>query len=275
MATTSLFTRDLSAPVPWPEVDAFLAQRHRESPGIEYRQKIDPSGKGLTPFVDTVGAMANSGGGLILIGVEADHGTDRPRRWPTLQVGEVKAQTLEAQVRGNVRPYVPIEICPSIETRGAMEVIVRVPDVWPKPVFVNESGILHRLAEANVLAPVETIRTWLTQERPSASRRNQAMWMAVGHLSGNTSPIFNILVGASRPWYRQAGVTPWTRQSIEKCTGRFPMSASSRCRSSWSSSWTARRVRTGRAVCGVIRMDGSCEVLAHLSVRTVHLTPSS
>jgi predicted HTH transcriptional regulator len=78
MTTTSLFTRDLSAPVPWQEVDAFLSQRHRESPGIEYRQKIDSSGKGLTRFVDTVGAMANSGGGLILIGVEADHSTDRP-----------------------------------------------------------------------------------------------------------------------------------------------------------------------------------------------------
>jgi hypothetical protein len=191
--------------VPWPEVDAFLAQKHRESPGIEYRQKIDPSGKGLTRFVDTVGAMANSGGGLILLGVEADRSTDRPRRWPTLQVGEVKAQTLEAQVRGNVRPYVPIEIAPSIETRGAMEVlVVRVPDVWPKPVFVNESGILHRLAEANVLAPVEAIRTWLEQVRPSANSRIQAMWVAVGHLSGNVSPIFNILVGASRPWYRRA-----------------------------------------------------------------------
>ncbi len=127
----NLFDVDVTQPL-WTETDAFLGLAQREKERVEYREKLNPE-----RFVETVAAMANAGGGTILLGVR-ETADDRPGRWPTLDVGEVKYQQLEALSRAHLVPYVALGIGSAEKPDGSGEVVVvRVPDVWPKPVWLS------------------------------------------------------------------------------------------------------------------------------------------
>jgi hypothetical protein len=164
---TDFWTGPLPSQLDWADVDAFLKQGLREGPRLEYRAAFRaeperaPAAKKRPPrFADTVGAMANVGGGLVFFGVEQDE-QDRPSKWPTLVHGGLKVQALEGNLRNYVTPYVPIETGVATAPDGRDVVVVRVPDAPSKPVFVEERGILVRQGEAVVPATVDQIRSWL------------------------------------------------------------------------------------------------------------------
>jgi hypothetical protein len=194
----SLWDADLSQAIAWADVESFLQRHERESTHLEYRESVDVSRR---RFVDTVAAMANAGGGLILIGVREDTGSDRPAKWPTLKAGDVKPQALESSCHAHLDPYVPIEISSSRESNGEGEVvIVRVPDAWPKPIFVADRGVLVRQGQANRLASLDEIAHWLQQAEPAGAAMSNEIWQAVGSLHGFQQPLWNIACGLHRPW---------------------------------------------------------------------------
>jgi hypothetical protein len=201
---------ELPVRVGWADVNGFLALEQREGPRLEYRSQysaapdVTSRAKHSHPrFADTVAAMANSGGGLIFFGVETDK-HDCPVRWPTLKAGGIRPQTLEGDSRNYLDPYVPLEIgiASKDDEAGQGEVVVvRIPDVAAKPVFVDQRGILVREGEATVHARLDLIRRWLTEETGHSGRSALDFQHYISTGLRSDPPLVNIGVGPAQAWH--------------------------------------------------------------------------
>ena len=201
----------------WERVDAFLQGYPREGPRLEYRSTYDIKGpdhplanRQHRRFIDTVGAMANSGGGLIFVGVEDDE-HDRPERWPTLRPSTLRAQTLENAVVNFIEPPLALEIGIAkgrSEAGGGLDLgevlVVKVPDVPDKPVFVDEAGILIRHGQSNVHARLPEIRGWFSAADAAGSAADLAFLGALGNLQGNDPPVLHVACRPTYTWTRRA-----------------------------------------------------------------------
>jgi hypothetical protein len=77
-----VWTSRYAGSIPWRVVDEFLALNGRKGPHVQDRHAIEGSGKeGVTRVVETIGAMANRGGGLIFVGFRQG-ADDRPATGP-------------------------------------------------------------------------------------------------------------------------------------------------------------------------------------------------
>ncbi len=196
----SLWTVGLNGMVGWEIVEAFLAARIPEAPRVEYRERFDPSGGGAARrFVDTVAAMANVGGGLILFGV----GTNRqniPDRWPTLAVDGLTPGALYSSVRAYLEPPISIEMGVARKAGEGDIVVVRVPDAPQKPVFVSDRGVLVRLGESNVPARPAQLAAWFGAQSAQIQATEAELYRAAPQLINVSRPLVEIAIGPHETW---------------------------------------------------------------------------
>jgi hypothetical protein len=187
--------------IAWELVDDFLSARLPEGPRIEYRERFDPAGGGASArrFADTAAAMANSGGGLILIGVRSNE-QDIPADWPTLPLGELRPGTLHASIRNYLDPPITIEIGVARDPSKGDVVVVRVPDVAVKPIFVNDKGVLIRIGESNIPARPAQLAEWFGVRAEVVAAVEGELYRAAPQLIGVTKAQVNIAIGPSEPW---------------------------------------------------------------------------
>jgi hypothetical protein len=196
----------LAGEISWGPVDAFLRQRQREGRRIEYRERFSgteaPVERTRHPrTVDTIAAMANSGGGLILIGVAAAE-ADIPTRWGHVPPGSNQPAAIESACRNHLDPHVPLAIGIARSPEGSGEVVVvRVDDHPEKPVLVADRGILVRIGQETVHAGLPEIRAWLS----ASDVDRQALANAVAmHIAGeppeNPPARLTVAIGPARTW---------------------------------------------------------------------------
>jgi len=196
----SLWTVRLTGMVGWEIVEAFLTARVPEAPRVEYRERFDPTGGGAARrFVDTVAAMANIGGGLILFGV----GTNRqniPDRWPTLAVDGLTPGALYSSVRAHLEPPIAIEMGVARKEGYGDVVVVRVPDAPQKPVFVSDRGVLVRLGESNVPARPAQLAAWFGAQSAQVQSIEGELYRAAPQLINVSRPLVEIAIGPHETW---------------------------------------------------------------------------
>ncbi len=196
-----LWSSRFAAPIPWRTVDDFLGLREREGPRIEYRSGVDATSKEKVPrIVETIGAMANSGGGLIFVGVKQGP-DDRPDRWPTLEAGDLTIQRIESLCRSALDPYVQVDVGRADDPEGRGSVwVVRIPaDFDGKPVFVEGKGVLARLGEASVPAPVPLLREWLVEDEHRRDLVGGRLTRALPTAPNLEDPVFVMAATPTRP----------------------------------------------------------------------------
>ena len=89
-------------------LQALITNEVREGKTIEYKLKMPGSANSdVVPFLATVSSFANTGGGDLLIGVEAVDGV--PKHLPGLEIDNLDKDTLriEQVIRSNIEPRVP------------------------------------------------------------------------------------------------------------------------------------------------------------------------
>jgi hypothetical protein len=81
----------------------------------------------------------------------------------------VTAQRIESLCRSALDPCVPVDVGRAEHPDGRRAVwVIRMPsDFSGKPVFVDGNGVLSRIGEATVPAPVSQIRDWLLEDEPA------------------------------------------------------------------------------------------------------------
>lgn len=202
-----LWSSRFAGPIPWRTVDDFLSLREREGPRIEYRTSVDATSKEKVPrVVETIGAMANSGGGLIFVGVKQAP-EDRPGEWPTVAADALTIQQIESMCRSALEPYVQVDVGRADDPQGRGSVwVIRVPtDFDDKPVFVEGKGVLVRLGEATVPAPVSLLRGWLLQDERRRDLVGGRLTRALPTAPNLEDPVFVMAATPSRP----SRVTAW------------------------------------------------------------------
>lgn len=199
-----LWTSRLTDDLPWEAVHDFLSQRHQEGSRLEYRSGIDGSRQDRrVRVVETIGAMANSGGGLILVGV-GDDGDNRPIDWPGVKPGSVTRQRVDNLCRAALNPFVEVDIGTATNPETQQHVVViRVPsDVPNRPILIDGRGVLARVGEASVPATLDQLVAWMPLYE---GRRNEAagrLTLAVRGVPNMPAPILAMAVTPVWSWSR-------------------------------------------------------------------------
>jgi len=135
------------------ELRAFLEEKHVESERLDYKADLNRS------IADTLVAMANSEGGLIIVGVVEQNQT--PVSWPGLG-GKDWLDTLgNHNALESVPPvrYEPVVVqLPENGTKPLL--VVRVPPALSKPHMTHSSGILVRVGSQDRRPTLEQIDAW-------------------------------------------------------------------------------------------------------------------
>ncbi len=215
---TSLF--DPSAKFDWSDIQAFLDQGLPESERIDYKVELNPR------VAESIAAMANTRGGIVLVGVDEDAQKRPILPAKGISIDHIKGGSLGNLCHAGLQPlYVPPHVFvefPKDPRRGVMLVQVS-PDTAPIPVWVEGKGVLVRIADQNRPADLMTLRTLLgvAEDRLAPLRRQAGE--AIGRaLTSNAANRTYIVVGAMIQ--RRAASDRWTtpelrslREAIYSC----------------------------------------------------------
>lgn len=147
------------------ELRAFLEEHQAESERLDYKRDLNRS------IADTLVAMANSDGGIIIVGVEEKN--QLPISWPGLAgkdwldtLGNHNSLECVAPVRYEA---VPVKLP---ENAGKPLLIVRVPPSLRKPHMTHAHGILVRVGSQDRPPSLEQIEAlYRARGAPSAANR--------------------------------------------------------------------------------------------------------
>lgn len=163
------------AEISFDDVKAFCEQRVREGPRLDYKAEFPKHLERL------VAAFANTLGGLILIGIEADKTTNEPN-WPPkgLPTATGIEERIIAICRDSIYPPVRPEISPVLENPhapGTVVVVVRVPES-PEAPHATDQGrrVYERTGNQNdpfELAQIDRIRHLLSRRLRLEEQRRE------------------------------------------------------------------------------------------------------
>jgi len=156
-----LYTKTIEA-VDFQDVVEFCEQKHRETIHLDYKQDINRS------LAKTIAAMANTWGGLIIIGVEDD---DSKPKLPVVGIKYEKSlrEKINNIILGNVMPPVfpEMQVCQSKDGKNAL-IVIRVPQSNLTPHAIkNNTKVYIRTDTSNEpeeLADIDRIQ-WLVDRR--------------------------------------------------------------------------------------------------------------
>jgi len=160
-----LYTKEIEK-ITFQNVLDFCNQKYRETIHLDYKQAIDSG------LAKTIAAMANTWGGLIVIGVEDEDST------PKLPVKGIEYQEhLREQVNnivlGNIMPPVfpEIQVCPDEKSKKAL-IVIRVPQSNHSPHAIrNNTRAYIRTDTSNEPEELATIDRvlWLIDRRKKST----------------------------------------------------------------------------------------------------------
>lgn len=160
----------------WQDVDQFLQLGLPEGDTLDYKKDFS---EGVPA---TIAAMANTRGGIILIGVEEDTKTKKPAQRPGIGAHHYGAGTLGNHCRRLQPRYVPpnhlVEF-PEDRTRGVLVVRVQ-PEHAPVPIWDEEGGVLVRVGDQNRPADLQTLRALLDRAENRRSPLAEAADSTIG-----------------------------------------------------------------------------------------------
>ncbi len=151
-------------------VRTFLAERHEETEVLDYKG-IDPAGKdrdrGLAEVIDTIAAMANTDGGIILFGVLPDK-DEKTKPGTVVGVTQRDIDSLKDRCRSHLQPpFVPETIpivLPSLSA-GRLFVVIRIDPLRdPRPIVVRERGVFVRVGDSSRIADLHRLRQLFAEE---------------------------------------------------------------------------------------------------------------
>jgi len=156
-----LFTKEIEK-ITYQDVVDFCSQQHKETIHLDYKQKID---RGL---VKTIAAMANTWGGLIIIGVEDK---DSKPKMPAIGIPykEYLREQINNLILGNVTPplFPEIQVCPSEDNKMAF-IIIRMSQSNLTPHAIkNNTKVYIRTDTSNEPEELTSIDRvlWLVEKR--------------------------------------------------------------------------------------------------------------
>jgi hypothetical protein len=133
------------------DVNAFLNQHLEETSVLEYTEiRSDQDMQGVLAIIT---AMANTDGGIILVGISKD---SKKTNQPGSLVGiDPKfIDSLKNKCRSSLQPaFVPEIIQVKISEKEEVFLLVRInPEMHPRPVVLREKGVLVRVGDSNQVA---------------------------------------------------------------------------------------------------------------------------
>lgn len=171
-----MFTGDLERKT-YADVEAFLAEKPPENLRLEYKREVTDR------IARTIAAMANSEGGLIIIGIEEEGKTGKPKLPPAgIDLGKDPITSVRSMAHDDIHePITDLDIgtysFPSDSERGVLVVRVhqseRVPHaVGAKHTFLHRVGAQAMKEGDDLDAPINVEQMlWLAERRS----RNQQM----------------------------------------------------------------------------------------------------
>lgn len=169
---TSLYTAPLTS-ITDKDVLDFISLKEEEGPRLDYKEAEKNSNGPPQKMIDVIVAFANTQGGLLILGVEADDQTNKPIKWDGLTYP--KRGSLEEIITSRcysriIPPLAPeIRVCPfksdqSLPDDDRAFVVIRV----------HQSAVVHSTNDNRVLirvnsecqnAPLMTLRFLLEREQ--------------------------------------------------------------------------------------------------------------
>jgi len=174
----SLYTLPLSD-ITFEDIKHFCDQRLSENPRLEYKAELNDN------VIRTIAAMANTDGGMILVGVPEEkeekqkEGQDSQRNYPGAPEGiDIARKSLEQWVVNSCYGHLQPSWAPEVKEiriedkpdRAILLIRVDRESVPSLPVFYRQKGILVRLGEGNHLADLERIRFLFQESQERASK---------------------------------------------------------------------------------------------------------
>ena len=213
----NIFTDPLES-ICFDDVEAWASQSPppTESERLDFKQDF---GKSVT---ESIVAMANHDGGVIVIGAEETSARpDQPKaiRWPPVGVRletwhDRFTEACYQQIQPAYRPEARALTIPETD-RGI--ILVRVqPESAPRPLFHYQKGVLWRIGDHNRPANLEILRR-LFQEDGTAS---ESVW---SHFDALRSHIGAASVGGS--WVGAVAGFPWSASAFDSAAKRQLMNA--------------------------------------------------
>lgn len=152
--------------ISYSDVVAFCNQRNRENINLDYKREIDAS------VVKTIAAMANTWGGLIIVGVEDE---DSKPKLPVTGIPyeEHLRERVNNLVLGNITPpiFPEIQVCQSDDNQKAFVVIRVIQSNLSPHAIKNNTKIYIRTDTSNEpeeLASIDRV-LWLVDKRNKSS----------------------------------------------------------------------------------------------------------
>ena len=173
-------------------LQALITNEVREGKTIEYKLKMPGSADSdVVPLLATVSSFANTGGGDLLIGVEAVDGV--PQQLPGLEIDNLDKDTLriEQLIRGNIEPRIPrVEIHPISISDGRWVWVIRVFTSWIAPHRVSKNSKFYaRNSAGRYELDVGELRTSFTMSETLATRIRDFRADRIARIYGDQGPV--------------------------------------------------------------------------------------
>ena len=163
-----------------------------EGKTIEYQ--VDMPGKAESDrdrLLATVASLANTAGGDILIGVEADKGI--PIRLRGIEIEDLDKETLriEHMVLNGIAPRLPaLDIHAVKMSKGNIVLVIRVRQSWIAPHRVNRNSKFYgRNSRGRYELDVDELRTAFTMSEGIANRIREFRTQRIGRIQDERTPI--------------------------------------------------------------------------------------
>lgn len=156
------------ANITWDDVFAFLARGEPEGPRLDYKRELNDK------VAKSIGAMANTRGGLILVGVDEDPKTKKPKQHvrgigPQHTAGGTLTNLCRKQLSPGHVPESKVLEIPDSQDRFLL--LIRVDGKKaPKPIYHEDGGVLVRVGDQNRPADLHELESLLARNRTEVIR---------------------------------------------------------------------------------------------------------
>ena len=157
-------------------LEGFIARRVPEGVNVEYKAEMND--RQQQHILETIAAMANTYGGIILVGIAQDpNHRELPAPWPPAGVPDTDAARLVDRCYSKLQPPFAPEVIPvHIGNAGTVVVVVRVTTGRvPRPV-VLDGKVLIRLSARNAPADIFRMRSLFAETTPDSATSSAARW---------------------------------------------------------------------------------------------------